>query len=76
MVASVGACGAGATGVSAAAGDGAALSGDGTGTDVVDAGEAGTVAAFAIGGAFFGVVGNTTLGGIGSKSLLLSQDIV
>ena len=68
---------------STAADDGSVLSGDGTGTDVVDAGEAGTEGGFAFGvdgnnggGAFFGVVGKSTLGGIGYKSLLLSQDIV
>ena len=69
--------------VSTAADGGSVLSGDGTGTDVVDAGEAGTECGFAFGvdgsnggGAFFGVVGKSTLGGIGYKSLLLSHDIV
>ena len=69
--------------VSTAADDGSVLSGDGTGTDVVDAGEGGTDGGFGFGvdvnnggGAFFGVVGKSVLGGNRYKSLLLSHDIV
>ena len=69
--------------MSTASADPPALSGDGTGTDVVDAGEGGTDGGFGFGagdnnggGAFFGVVGTSVLGGNMYKSLLLSHDIV
>ena len=69
--------------MSTASTDSLALFGDGTGTDVVDAGEGGTDGGFGFGagdnnggGAFFGVVGTSVLGGNMYKSLLLSHDIV